>query len=196
MTTPVALSLFDGQPEWAEVALVLGLAFVVAASLALVVGRVVRLALTATYGDDTHWPRLVTRPVMVTRVVTFLLVLPVTALPLLDVIGQRFDVGLDQKSVLRWLLGSGLRIAIIVTIAWLIIRVVVSATSRLEVEMARGTLPGASERMKRARTLGALITNVALTCLGWKWIPPSSSRRTIRRPGSTTSRAPCGCHPR
>ncbi len=103
---------------------------------------------------------------MVTRVVTFLLALPVTALPLLDVIGQQFDVGLDQKSVLRWLLGSGLRIAIIVTIAWLIIRIVVSATSRLEVEMARGTLPGASERMKRAKTLGGLIKNVALTFVG------------------------------
>ena len=166
MTPPLALSLFDGQPEWAEVALVLGLSFVVAASLALVVGRVVRLALTTTYGDDTHWPRLVTRPVVVTRVVTFLLALPVTALPMLDAIGQQFDVGLDHKSVVRWLLGSGLRIALIVTIAWLIIRIVVSATSRLEVELARGTLPGNSERMKRAKTLGGLIKNVALTFVG------------------------------
>jgi moderate conductance mechanosensitive channel len=165
VTPPLAISLLDGQPEWAEVALVLGLAFVVASLAASATGRLVRIVLAAVYGDDAHGPRLVARPVFVTRIVTFALAFPVTALPLLDAIGQRYDVGLDQKSVLRWLFASGLRIAIIITIAWLIIRIVVSATRRLEQEMARGTVPGSVDRLKRAQTLGALVKNVAVTLI-------------------------------
>jgi len=165
VTPPLAFSLFDGQPEWSEVALALGLAFLVAALVASAAGRLVRIVLTAVYGDDEHGPRLVASPVFVTRLVAFALAFPVTALPLLDVIGQRYDVGLDQKSVLRWLLASGLRIAIIVTLAWLIIRIVVSATRRLEQEMARGTVPGSAERLNRAQTLGALVKNVAVTLI-------------------------------
>ena len=164
--SPLAVSLFDGQPEWSEVALVLGVAFVVASLAASAMGRLVRLVLIGIYGAGEHGPRLVAQPVFITRVVTFLLALPVTALPMLDGIGQRLDVGLDQKSALRWLLASGLRIAVIVTIAWLIIRIVASASDRLEQEMARGTLPSSPERLKRAQTLGALVKNVAATFIG------------------------------
>ena len=166
MTPPLAFSLFDGQPEWSEVALALGLAFLVATLVASVTGRLVRLVLSAIYGDADRGSRFVARPVFITRLVTFALALPVTALPMLDAIGERFDVGLDQKSVLRWLFASGLRIAVIVTLAWLIVRVVVGATNRLEQEMARGTVPGATERLKRAQTLGALVKNVAVTLIG------------------------------
>ena len=56
---------------------------------------------------------------LVTRLVAFALAFIVTAVPLLDAIGKRLDVGLDGRSVLRWAMGSGLRIAVIVTIAWL-----------------------------------------------------------------------------
>jgi moderate conductance mechanosensitive channel len=166
VTPSLAFSLFDGQPEWSEIALVLGVAFVVAALLASVIGRLVRVVLTAIYGDDAHGPRLAARPVVVTRLITFALALPVTALPMLDAVGKRFDVGLDQKSVLQWLFASGVRIAIIVSVAWVTIRIVASATSRLEVEMARGTVPGSIDRLKRAQTLGALIKNVAVTLIG------------------------------
>ncbi len=166
MTPPLALSLFDGQPEWSEIAMALGVAFVVASLLATALGRLVRLALTAIHGDDQHGPRLTARPVMVTRVITFALAFPITALPMLDTVGKQFDVGLDQKAVLRWLAASGVRITIVITIAWLIIRIVSGATRRLEVEMARGAVPGSVERLKRAQTLGALTRNVAVTLIG------------------------------
>ena len=102
----------------------------------------------------------------VTRVVSFLLVFPLTALPMLDAVGQRYDVGLDQKSVVRWLLASGLRVVFIITIAWLIIKVVSGSARRLEAELARSTGPGAAERLKRSNTLGRLITNVVATLVG------------------------------
>jgi moderate conductance mechanosensitive channel len=166
VTPPPAFPLFDGQPEWSEAVLVLALSFLIAWLAAAAAGRLVRVVLTAIYGDDDHGPRLVARPILVTRLITFALTFTVAALPMLDVIGKRFDVGFDQKSVARWLLGSGVRIAVIVTIAWLIIRIVASATARLEVEMARGTVPGSIDRLKRAQTLGALIKNVAVTLIG------------------------------
>jgi len=87
----------------------------------------------------------------------------VTVLPLLDAIGQRVGFGLDKDSALRWLLASGMRIALIVTVAWLIIHVVASATRRLERAVVRGTVPGSADSLKRAQTLGALIKNVAVT---------------------------------
>jgi small-conductance mechanosensitive channel len=166
VTAPLAFSLFDGQPEWAEVAIVVGVAFLIASLVASAMGKVVRLVLHAVYGAHDRGPQLIARPVLITRLVAFALAFPVTVVPMLDSIGQRFDVGLDQKSALRWLFASGLRIAVIVTGAWLIIHVVASATRRLEHEVARGTVPGSTESLKRAQTLGALIKNVAVTIVG------------------------------
>jgi small conductance mechanosensitive channel len=164
--SPVAFSLFDGQPEWVEVTLALGIAFLVAAVIAALIGRLVRVILTAIYGDAEHLPYLVANPVLVTRLVTFVLVFPLIALPMLDAIGQKFDVGLDQKSVLRWLFASGLRIVIIITIAWLVIRIVSGSARRLEVELSRSSGPDAADRLKRAQTLGRLVTNVVGTLVG------------------------------
>jgi moderate conductance mechanosensitive channel len=161
-----AFSLFDGQPESSEVAIALGISFLVASLAAAVLGRLVKALLTVIYGGDENAARLVAGPLSVTRIITFLLVLPVTALPMLDAIGQRFDVGLDRRSAMEWLLSSGLRIAVIVTLAWLIIRIVVSATERLEQQMARGEVPGSIDRLKRAQTLGGLVRNVAVALVG------------------------------
>ena len=165
-TTPLAFSLFDNQPEWSEVALVFGLAFLIAAFVSAAFGRLVRVVLTSAYGRTVEASRHVTGPVVIARLIAFLLVFPVTVLPLLDAIGKRFDVGLDQKSVVRWLLGSGLRIGVTLTVAWLVIRIVVSATRRLEAELARGGAPGTVERLKRAQTLGALLRNLVGTLVG------------------------------
>jgi len=166
MPNSLAFSLFDGMPEAPEIALAVAIAFLLASLVSTALSRVVRLALTSIYsaaaGDST---RLVARPVAVTRVVTFLLAFTVTVLPLLDAIGQRFDVGLDGRSVLRWAVGSGLRIAVIVTVAWLILRIVSTSIDRLELEVARSSRSGVAEHLKRAQTLGGLVRNVAATVI-------------------------------
>jgi small-conductance mechanosensitive channel len=162
MTTPVAFSLFDNQPEWTEVALVIGVAFVFAGIVSTVLARLVRAMLKAIYGDTAQAsPRLVSRPVFVTRLITFLLVFFISVVPLLDAIGDHLDVGLGQREALHWAIGSGLRIAVIVTIAWLMLRVVTSTVNRLEQEVARRHTDAVDERLKRAQTLGALVQNTA-----------------------------------
>jgi len=163
VTPPLAFSFFDGQPEWSEVALAVGVAFLIASLVASAMARMVRLVLLAVYGAHEQGPQAIARPVLITRLVSFTLAFPVTVLPLLDGIGHRFGFGLDKASALRWLVSSGMRIALIVTVAWLIIHVVASATRRLERAVARGTVPGSADSLKRAQTLGALIKNVAVT---------------------------------
>jgi len=95
MTTPVAFSLLDNQPDWTEVALVIGIAFVFASIVATVLARLVRSLLKAIYGETAQAsPRLIRRPVFVTRLIAFLLTFFVSVVPLLDAIGERLDFGL------------------------------------------------------------------------------------------------------
>ncbi len=162
MTTPVAFSLLDNQPDWTEVALVIGIAFVFAAIVATVLARLVRSLLRAIYGEAAQAsPRLIRRPVFVTRLIAFLLTFFVSIVPLLDAIGEHLDFGLGRREALQWVIASGLRIAVIVTIAWLMLRVVTSTVNRLEQEVARRHTDAVDERLKRAQTLGALVQNTA-----------------------------------
>ncbi len=164
MPNPLAISLFDGKPEGSEIALALAVAFVLASLASTAISRVVRLILISIYGAaSTDSTTLVARPVIVTRIVTFLVAFAVSAVPLLDAIGKQLDVGLDGRTVLRWAIASGLRIAVIVTVAWLILRIVATSIQRLEMEVARSSRSGVAEHLKRAQTLGALVQNVAAT---------------------------------
>jgi small-conductance mechanosensitive channel len=162
MTSPVGIALFDGQPEWTEIALVIGLALTLASLVSTALARLVRVVLTAIYGAAASpGSRLIARPVFVTRVVTFVLAFGVTLVPLLELIGERLDVGLDRRSLLHWGLASGFRIAIIVTLAWLVLRILATATSRFEQELSRGAQGPGDDRLKRVQTLGALVRNLA-----------------------------------
>jgi moderate conductance mechanosensitive channel len=165
MPTPLGFSLFDGQPEASEIALVLAVAFIVASLVSTVVARLVKLLLQSIYGGGIELPRLAAQPILLTRLVTFVLTFAVSAVPLLDGIGQRLDVGLDSRSMLQWAIGSGVRIAIIVTIAWLLVRIVSSSIERLELEVARGSRTDIAEHLKRAQTLGGLVRNIAATLI-------------------------------
>jgi moderate conductance mechanosensitive channel len=166
MTIPLAIALFDGQPEWSEIALVLGLSFLLASLASTAIARLVRVTLTTIYGPATQAaPRLVGRPVLVARLVAFALAFVVSLVPLLDLIGERLDLdmGFDRRSALWSVLGSGFRIAIVVTMAWLVLRIIDTSTARLELELTRSGGISTDDRLKRAQTLGGLVRNVAAT---------------------------------
>jgi len=165
MSNPLGISLFDGKPEGAEIALALAVAFILAALASTALARLVRLILKSIYGRASELPRLTTGPVLVARFVTFALAFIVTAVPLLDMIGQRLDVGLDGRTVLHWAVGSGLRIVVIVTLAWLLVRIVSTSIDRLELEVARSSRTDITEHLKRAQTLGGLVRNIAATVI-------------------------------
>ena len=158
----LAFSLTDSRPDWPEVALVSGLAFVAAYFVAGLVAKVVRWALHAALGPDEagQLRKSARRPVLVARIVTFLLVWAVLALPLLAAVGLPVNIGMDRGLLWSWLLASGLRIVAILVVAWLVLRVALLATARLSRELSAGEGVDVLERTKRAQTLGSLIHNV------------------------------------
>jgi small conductance mechanosensitive channel len=158
---PSAASLADGVAEPLEIAVGLGLAFLLAYAIARATGRFVRATLTAIYsGHDVT--RLVDRPARVAQLVMFLLALAVVAFPVLDALGYRIEAGLDRNSFLHWALTAGLRIALVITIAWLLVRIVAGSTRRLELELARGAEGASLDRARRAQTLGALLRSLSV----------------------------------
>ncbi|HEY8536473.1 MAG TPA: mechanosensitive ion channel family protein [Vicinamibacterales bacterium] len=159
---PTGTSLADGIAEPAEIVLALGVAFLLAYVVARLAGRFVRSTLTAIYSSGQDVARLVDRPARIAQLVIFVLALVVTALPALDAIGFHIQGGLSQSTALQWALTAGLRITLVVTIAWLIVRVVSGSTRRLELELARGADGAALDRARRAQTLGALLRSVSV----------------------------------
>lgn len=157
-----AFSFSDNRPDWAEIVLVAGTAFVAAYFVAGLVGRLVRWAVHAALGPDElgQLRASARRPVLIARILTFLLVWVVLALPLLEAIGVPVNIGLDSGVVRLWLFASGLRIVAIVIVAWLVLRVALLATGRLSRELSGGEGLDVLERTKRAQTLGRLVHNV------------------------------------
>lgn len=157
---PVAL--FDGRPEWTDIALALGLSFVAAYIIARFVNRLLRWALHAVLGSDDagHTLTLVQRPLLAVRILVFLLTWAALALPMLDAVGTRITDGLTSTGLQSWAFGSGLRIAVVLLVAWLVLRVAMITTRRIERELATGTDLSVIDRTKRAQTLGRLVHNV------------------------------------
>lgn len=165
MSNPFAFSLIDGQPEWSEIALVIGVAFLIASVVSTIAARLVRRTIHAIYGSATAVDATVRGPAEIVRVISFLLAFAVTVLPMLDAIGERLDTGLDGRTAFHWMVSSGLRVALIITIAWLVVRMIATSTDRLERQLA-GSGAGRDDRLRRAQTLGGLIQNAATAIIG------------------------------
>jgi small conductance mechanosensitive channel len=153
--------LFQGYPGWVAPAASLTLAIVVAAIVADIVARLVRIPLVRLLEstDIDFWSPVIRRPVRMVRVVTFLVTTAALALPALEVAGFKFDVGTHPEALVKWLLESGLRIALIILLAYALIRIVATVVTRLERDVARQGGPAAFERGKRVQTLGNLVRN-------------------------------------
>jgi small conductance mechanosensitive channel len=158
----IAFSFSDGRPDWPEVALAAGVAFVAAYFVAGLVARLVRWIVHAALGADEagHLRASARRPVFVARLVTFFLVWIVLALPLLEAIGVPLELGTQRGALRVWLLASGVRIVAIVVVAWVVLRVALLGTERVSRELSAGDSVDVLERTKRAQTLGRLIHNV------------------------------------
>ena len=84
----------------------------------------------------------------------------VFAVPAIELVGVRTTIDLHPDRVLKWVVESGLRILLITTLAWLIIRIVDVTVNRMERRAGAGTGLRAIENAKRVRTLGNLVEYV------------------------------------
>jgi small conductance mechanosensitive channel len=151
---------------WEGIALAIGIAVLVAYSLA---SLAVRLACSAlqnfAFADGAadrrrDWQQ----PMRVARAVIFLVVLAALLLPALDLAGAGVPAQASRGALLAWFVGSGLRILVVALLTYLLVRVISTATARLEAQVMVGGGPDRVEHVKRARTLGRLVKN-ALTSL-------------------------------
>jgi moderate conductance mechanosensitive channel len=158
----LAFDLFDSRPDGSEIALAICLALVGAAIASRVIGRILTWASHGALG--AHVPeayrQAARRPLLFVRILVFLLAWAVFALPLLDAIGVPLELGTTPRAMRNWLFASGLRVVVILAVAWLVMRVVTVATTRIERELSQGEGLDVLERTKRAQTVGRLIHNL------------------------------------
>ena len=94
----------------------------------------------------------------------FLAALLALSLPALEFAGLQTSVGLTSRALSVWLFGSGLRIAVIAILSYILLRIIAATSRRLEDEMSQVTAADQVERLKRARTVSRLAHN-AMTAL-------------------------------
>ena len=153
--------IFDGYPAWVAPTVSFGLAFVLAAVIADLFARLLRIPLVRLLGAgraDLRSP-IVRRPVRIVRLVTFLLLFALFFTPALQMSGVRTGVGLDASTLANWLLGSGLRVTLILLLAWSVVRIVSLVVARVTRDIEASGGPQAAERAKRVRTLGNMARN-------------------------------------
>jgi small-conductance mechanosensitive channel len=158
--------VFEGRPGLAvatAVAVVVFLAYVIA----VVAGRIaIRILRHLTTADQSPTDTTVFRPaVRIVRGATFLGVIAVLTFPALDLVGVDVVVGLTSTTLSSWLLGSGLRVALIAILTYLLVRIVSAVTTQLERTLTRDTSPDMVEHIKRARTISRLVKNGLTTAL-------------------------------
>ena len=142
--------------NWPDLTLALGLALVAAYVIANLAARGVRSMLRAILPDERE-DRFVHGPGRAIHIFLFLIIATGLSFPALSLAGYKTSFARDRDELIRWLLDSGERIAIIIVLAYLTIRIGSAAARRFEREMSTGTGLEVIERTKRAQTLGRLM---------------------------------------
>jgi small conductance mechanosensitive channel len=162
--------LFGNDVQLTSVALALGVVVFVAWLGAYLAARVARVAFVSLTGADTtdrasFKAPIVRTPIRIIWTVVFLLLVATLLPPALGIAGVDIRSGLQVETLTRWLMRSGLHIALIALLTYAVIRIVGTLARRFEDELGQQAGPDGLERAKRARTLGNLIRNVVNTAM-------------------------------
>ena len=154
--------LFEGPPNWQLAALALVATVLIGWLVAGTARRLATRAMRAIVRDTlTTSSPLVRGPLRLVGAAAFVLVVGVLLFPAFELLGLRPRTGLQLRTLATWTFASGLRILLIVAIAYALIRATALLVRRFEHELTQGTDVDALERAKRARTLGAVVSKVA-----------------------------------
>ena len=151
----------DSVPHWRLVVLLV----IPTALVALVAASAARRSAVAVmrrflHGTFTSSGGVFRAPLRLIGLAAFLLVFLVLVFPVFEAAGLQPRVGLDLRTLSTWTFDSGLRVLLVVAIAFALIRAVAVGVKRFEHDVNFGTGLDALERAKRARTLGGVLTNI------------------------------------
>ena len=104
---------------------------------------------------------LVRGPLRLIGIAAFVLLAGVMLFPAFELVGLRPRTGVQLATLAAWTFASGLRVILIVLLAYALVRVIRLLVSRFEHELNLGTGLDALERAKRARTLGSVVNKAA-----------------------------------
>ena len=99
-------------------------------------------------------------PLRIISATAFILALAVLLFPALEMAGLKPRTGVQLRVLSDWTFDAGLKILLIVLLAYALVRMAALLVRRFEYEMSLGTDLDAIERGKRARTLGSVVQNV------------------------------------
>ncbi len=156
------MSRFFTGPVEAQ-ALLISLAGTLAAAwlVSRLARRLAAVGLRMILGDNvaTSSPH-VRAPLRIVAIAAFVLAFAVLLFPAFEMAGLQPRTGVHLSTLSVWAFDSGLKIIVIVLLAYALVRMTALLVRRFEYEMSLGTDLDAIERGKRARTLGSVVRNV------------------------------------
>jgi len=163
---PLAFNLTDSVAEWPEIAIVVAVAFLGAYIVASIFSRMAHwlvhnlLIGVATRRHLQLPPKTLGQHFFWVRLLIFLVTWVALSLPMLDAIGLPLELGESRTAMRRWVISSGFKVAVILLISSLILRISRTTTERLEHALATSGDLDVIERTRRAQTIGRLVQNL------------------------------------
>jgi moderate conductance mechanosensitive channel len=96
-------------------------------------------------------------PIALVSGAVFVFVTAILLFPAFEMAGLRPRAGVHLRTLANWSFESGLRVILIIVLAYAVVRVAALLITRFEHNLSLGTDLDALERAKRARTLGAVV---------------------------------------
>jgi small-conductance mechanosensitive channel len=149
-----------------EITLALTVAATLAVVAALTVSGIARRLLTRVGRETALTEPIALGTLRILRFMTFVVVLALLAFPALELAGVSLNVGLHPREIATWAAEAGIRIAVILLLAFMVVRVLTTVIMRTERDLAVGTGLDALERRKRAQTVASVVSR-ALSALVW-----------------------------
>jgi moderate conductance mechanosensitive channel len=152
---------FDSPPEWHVIVAAVIPTVILAWIGARIARRIAAAGMRAVVRDPlAPTSPLVRGPLRLIGVTVFILLAGLLLFPALELAGFRPRTGVTLRTIAEWALTSGIRVLLIVLIAYALIRMTALLVSRFEHELNMRTTLDALERAKRARTLGTVVNKV------------------------------------
>ena len=154
--------LFAGPVNWTPILLALVPTLLVAWFVSRLVRRFATSALQVIVGDTLPPANpLIRGPVRLVGATVFALAWAILLFPALEMAGLRPQMGRSVREMTGWLFGPGIRVVLIVLVAYGLRRATDLLVQRFEREVGRNsTTLDEIERAKRAQTLGSVVNKM------------------------------------